>query len=148
MKMTNKKAAAMFLELADLLDLAGELPFKSNSYKKVAQSLLDLDEPFTVVVADNQFEKIPGAGKAIKEKLKALAETGSMPALEKWRNHEMAPFYPSLKTYNLKPRPLGLLARKLKAKDFGELAGKLKDYDINQLSGQTKSIAIQIMKIR
>jgi DNA polymerase (family 10) len=144
--MTNQLAARMFFELADLLDLAGELPFKSGSYRKIARSLYDLDEPFADIVKENRFEEIPGAGKAIKEKLLALVETGSIPALEKWRKHELASFYPWLEALNLPPRPLGMLARKFQAKDFKDLVNKLKGYDIKYLTGQSKATANAIIK--
>jgi DNA polymerase (family X) len=139
--MTNQLAARLFYELADLLDLAGELPFKSGSYRKVAQSLLGLDEPFEKVVAEGRFDMIPGAGKAIKEKLAALVETGSIPVLEKWRKSDLAPFYPWLEAFHLAPRPLGMLARKLQAKDYKDLVNKLNNYDIKSLTGQSKVTA-------
>lgn len=135
----------MLLELADLLDLAGELPFKPNSYRKVAQSLRNLGEPFAKIVETNRWDKIPGAGKAIKEKLQALVDTGQFPALEKWRKHEMAAYYPVLIDLNLKPRPLGMLARKLKAKDFNDLLDKLTGYDIKKLTGQSRDTAMKII---
>jgi DNA polymerase (family 10) len=139
--MINNEAANMFLELADLLDLAGELPFKSSSYRKVADSLRNLDTPFDQLVNAGQFDKIAGAGKAIKEKLKAIAETGSLPALDNWRKHEIAVFYPWLETLKLKPRPLGIIIRKLGAVDFKDLMTKLKDQDITKLTGRTKETA-------
>ena len=139
--MNNSEAAELFLELADLLDLAGELPFKASSYRKVAVSLQNLDEPFEIVVKENRFDKIPGAGKAIKEKLKAIAETGRLPSLEKWREHEVYQFYPWLEVYNVKPRQLGMLARKLEAVDIKDLQRKLKGYDLQKLVGKSKQTA-------
>ncbi len=135
----------MFNELADLLDLAGELPFKSASYRKVANSLKELDEPFVEIVKDEQWDKIPGAGKAIKEKLKSMVKTGSIPALEKWRKHEMASYYAWMTALNLKPRPLGMLAKKLQAKDFKDLLNKLNGYDIKTLTGQSRETASKIL---
>ena len=144
--MTNNEAADMFLELADLLDLAGELPFKSSSYRKVANSLQNLKEPFQQIVKDNEFEKIPGTGKAIKEKLVAMALTGKLPSLEKWRQHEMASFYPWVNNLNLNPRSLGTLIRKLEAHDFKDLLQKLKNYDIKSLTNKAKDTAAKIIE--
>ena len=143
--MTNNEAADMFLELADLLDLAGELPFKSSSYRKVAHSLQNLKEPFQQIVKDNEFEKIPGAGKAIKEKLVAMALTGKLPALEKWRQHETASFYPWIVKLNLNPRSFGALIKKLNALDYKDLLRKLENYDIKKLTGKAKDTAVKIL---
>jgi len=139
--MTNSEAANLFLELADLLDLAGEISFKSSAYRKVAAGLQELDTPFDQLVGAGRWGKIPGAGKAIREKLRTMSETGKLPALDKWRQHQIAVFYPWLDALKLKPRPLGILIRKLGAADFRELLGKLKNQDIAKLTGQAKEAA-------
>ena len=143
--MTNNEAANMFYELADLLDLAGELPFKSSAYRKVATGLRKLDTPFDRLVSAGHLSKIPGAGKAIKEKLKTMAETGNLPALDKWRKHEIAVFYPWAIGLKLKPRSFGILVRKLEAADFKDLLAKLKKQDIAKLTGRAKEAANIIM---
>ena len=143
--MNNSEAAEMFLELADLIDLAGELPFKSASYRKVASSLKNLEEPYEKAVKENRFDKIPGAGKAIKEKLKTMAQTGRLPTLEKWRTHKVYSFYPWLAAYNVQPRPLGILIKKLQARDSKDLLGKLEKYDLKNLTGKTKQTARRLL---
>ena len=144
--MNNFEAAAMFLELADLLDLAGELSFRSSSYRKAASSLSNLEKSFEDVVKNGEFDKIPGVGKAIKEKLKVIAETGSLPTLEKWRKDKVYLFYPWLEVYGVTPRPLGILIRKLDASDIKDLQAKLRGFELKKLTGQSKMIAKEILK--
>jgi DNA polymerase (family X) len=142
--MTNQEAAALFLELADLLDLAGELPFKSFSYRKVAVSLENLGEPFARIISDNDFIKIEGAGKAIREKLTVLALTGKFPALDKWRNHEIAKFKNLIRLYDVKPRPLGVLIKKLEARDVGDFVEKIERTEPSNFSGQVRETILKI----
>lgn len=137
----------MFLELADLLDLAGELPFKSSSYRKVAKSIKDLAEPFARIISDNDFVKIDGAGKAIREKLTVLAVTGKFPSLEKWRNHEIAQFQELIGRYEVKPRPLGVLIKKLGARDIEDFYGKIEQVDLSDFSGQVRETASKIKEV-
>lgn len=136
----------MFFELADLLDLAGELPFKAAAYRKVALSLRELDVPLGEIVATGKYDMIPGAGRAIREKLANIVATGKLPALDKWRQHKMADFYPWLDIIKIKPRPLGLIARKLEAPEMKELIIKLQDYDLKALTGQVKETAEKIIE--
>ncbi|OQX92602.1 MAG: hypothetical protein B6D58_02155 [candidate division Zixibacteria bacterium 4484_95] len=143
--MNNIEAAEMFLELADLIDLAGELPFKARSYRKIAQSLKNLKQPFADIVKENRFDKIPGTGKAIKEKLRTMVETERIPTLEKWRKHHVKLFYRWLTLYDIKPRPLGMLIRLLDASDCEDLLKKLKSYDLKKLTGQVKQTAKKIL---
>jgi|GEM_PF-3192347 len=109
--MNNQQAADLFNELADRLDLAGELPFKSAAYRKTAAALLALKEPFTKVVAEGRFELIPGAGKAIKEKLIMLISSGRLEALEKWRQHETGRFFDLMAQTGVKPAALARLIK-------------------------------------
>jgi len=145
--MTNIEAAAMFIELADLLDLAGELPFKSASYRKVARSLGELSEPFGQIISAGNFHQIDGAGKAIREKLTAMALTGKLPALEKWRQHKAAGFYEALKRYQVKPRPLGALIKKCEARDIKDLLEKIDKHGIDSFTGQMRETAIKIKEV-
>jgi DNA polymerase (family X) len=145
--MTNNEVAALFLELADLLDLAGELPFKSSSYRKVAISLENLAEPFGKIIGNNDFAKIEGAGKAIREKLTVLAVTGKFPSLEKWRNHEMAKFRELVGEYHIKPRPLGVLIRKMEANNIEDFKFKINEVDPGKFTGQVKEMALHIKEV-
>ena len=144
--MDNAQAADMFFELADLLDLAGELPFKAAAYRKVALSLQRLGVPLGEIVATGKYDKIPGAGRAIREKLANIVATGKLPALDKWREHKMADFYPWLDLMKIRPRPLGLLAGKLGATEMKELIIKLRDYNLKALTGQVKETAEKIIE--
>lgn len=135
----------MLLELADLIDLAGELPFKSSAYRKVAQSLNCLDEPLEALARENRLNEISGAGKAIVEKLETMVGAGKLPSLEKWRRHEISVFYPALSRLNLEPRPLGNIIRKLKARDFEDLKAKLEANGLKKLTGRAKETAQKIL---
>jgi DNA polymerase (family X) len=145
--MTNHEVANLFLELADLLDLAGELPFKSSSYRKIAVSLEKLSEPFGKIISDGESAKIDGAGKAIREKLTVLAVTGKFPALDKWRNHDIAKFRQLLERYPVKPRPLGTLIRKLGAHDVDDLTAKIELINLDNYTGQVRETALKIKEV-
>jgi DNA polymerase (family X) len=145
--MTNHEVADLFLELADLLDLAGELPFKSSSYRKIAASMENLSEPFGKIISNGESAKIEGAGKAIREKLTVLAVTGKFPSLEKWRNHETAKFRELLERFLVKPRPLGTLIRKLEARDIDDLISKIELIDLDNYTGQARETALKIKEV-
>jgi DNA polymerase/3'-5' exonuclease PolX len=143
--MNNTEAAQIFLELADRVDLAGELPFKGASYRKVARSLMDLTEPFQLIVRQMEYGKIAGAGKTIKEKLATLAMTDKLPALEKWRTHETSKFYAAIKQYGIGSGSLGRLIKKYQAKDIAELIVRIRESGTDSLSGQIKETALKIL---
>src|SRR6266478_2858401 len=83
--MTKSQIADVLQEIATLLELKDENPFKIRAYANAARSL----ETFGGNLADLQDEealaKIPGIGKAIAAKIKELAATGSLKYLEELR---------------------------------------------------------------
>src|SRR6266478_131487 len=83
--MTKSQIAEVLEEIATLLELKDENPFKIRAYANAARSL----ETFGGNVADLQDEealaKIPGIGKAIAAKIKELAGTGKLKYLEELR---------------------------------------------------------------
>src|SRR5467141_1840003 len=80
--MTKSQIADVLQEIATLLELKDENPFKIRAYANAARSL----ETFGGNLADLQDEealaKIPGIGKAIAAKVKELAGTGKLKYLE------------------------------------------------------------------
>ena len=80
--MTNHDLADIFEHIANLLEIKGELVFKTLAYRRVAETLRNLPEDIHVVLAENRLEQIPGVGKAIAEKISELLTTGSLGFLE------------------------------------------------------------------
>ena len=84
--MTKSQIADVLQEIATLLELKDENPFKIRAYANAARSI----ETFGGNIPDLQDEealaKIPGIGKSIAEKIKELAATGSIKYLEELRN--------------------------------------------------------------
>ena len=83
--MTKSQIAQVLEEIATLLELKDENPFKIRAYANAARSL----ETFGGNLGDLQDEearaKIPGIGKAIAAKIKELAATGKLKYLEELR---------------------------------------------------------------
>jgi DNA polymerase (family X) len=106
--MTKSEIAAVLEEVAALLELKGENPFKIRAYTNAARSL----ETFGGNISDLQDEdalgKIPGIGKSIAEKIRELAATGSLKYLEELRTEFPAAI---LELFSIS----GLGAKKIKA---------------------------------
>jgi DNA polymerase (family 10) len=85
--MENQLIAAVFDEMADLLELSGENPFRIRAYRNGARAIRDLPEPVTNILEDpqRQLAEIPGIGDTLAEKTQVLISTGSLPQLEKLR---------------------------------------------------------------
>jgi DNA polymerase (family 10) len=65
-------------QIAQLLELKGENPFKIRAYTNAARALESLGEPLATIVAEERLGEIEGIGKAITEKVTELVTTGRL----------------------------------------------------------------------
>ena len=76
--MTKSQIAAVLEEIATLLELKDENPFKIRAYANAARSLETFGGNLADLKDEEALAKIPGIGKAIAAKIKELVETGSL----------------------------------------------------------------------
>ena len=76
--LTNGDLARIFHDIGDMLEVKGELVFKTVAYHRAADAIgrspVDLVEAYRA----GQAPKVPGVGAAISDKIKELATTGRM----------------------------------------------------------------------
>ncbi|MEM6769764.1 MAG: DNA polymerase/3'-5' exonuclease PolX, partial [Bacteroidota bacterium] len=82
--MTNPDIARHFNELAKLMELHQDNPFKIRSYSNAYNKLRKIDEPLAGRT-EAELQQLEGVGKNIAAKIHELATTGQMATLEKWR---------------------------------------------------------------
>src|ERR1700694_4299192 len=83
--MTKSQIAEVLQEIATLLELKDENPFKIRAYANAARSLETFGGSLPDLQDEEALAKIPGIGKAIAAKIKELAATGSLKYLEELR---------------------------------------------------------------
>ena len=84
--MNNSEVARVFQDIADLLELKRENPFKIRAYQKVARSIKHLPAEVEQLVAENRLKEVPGAGEAITKKITELVTTGKLDYYEKLKS--------------------------------------------------------------
>jgi len=67
--MNRKEVAAILEEIALLLELSGENPFKARSYENVARQILQSAEDVTDLVKAKRLRELKGVGEAIEQKI-------------------------------------------------------------------------------
>jgi len=79
----NSEVAWVFKDIAVLLELKRENPFKIRAYQKVARSVEHLPVEVEQLVAEDRLKEVPGAGEAITKKITELVTTGKLDYYEK-----------------------------------------------------------------
>ncbi len=83
--MTKDEIAAILENIARLLELKGENPFKIRAYANAARALETLGDDLPKMIAEDRLRAVEGIGKAIAEKITTLVHTGRLEYYEKLR---------------------------------------------------------------
>jgi len=75
--MQNRAIAAMFNDIADMLEIKEDSPFRITAYRRAARALEDIGEDIAAVVGRGELLKIPGVGKGTAEKIQEFLQTGT-----------------------------------------------------------------------
>jgi DNA polymerase (family 10) len=83
---TNAEIAQALDELGDLSELDGAIIHRVVAYRNAAKTVRESPVSVAALAREGRATQLPGIGATIQEKVIALGDTGSIPALEKLRN--------------------------------------------------------------
>jgi len=132
--MKNQLVADILYQIADLLDLKGEIFFKTRAYRMAAQTIEVLDEDIETVVKEDRTQSLSGVGEALAKKIKEIVETGKLAYFEKLKKEVPEGLLALLDIPGLGPKKVSALYNNLGIKSIKELQkacidGKLRDLE-------------------
>ncbi|MEM8946225.1 MAG: DNA polymerase/3'-5' exonuclease PolX [Planctomycetota bacterium] len=135
--MNNREIAAVFEQLADLLEFQGANPFRIRSYRSGARKIADLSEPLGSIVADpdRQLTDLDGIGKTLAEKTEELLTTGKLKALEDLLSELPASLMALLRVPGLGPKKAAVLHKQLGVASLDELRVACTEQRVRDLKG-------------
>jgi len=83
--LTNGDLARIFHEIGDMLELKGELVFKTVAYHRAADAIGRSPVDLVSAYRSGTPPQVPGVGKAISDKIRELATTGHMAVYDRLR---------------------------------------------------------------
>ena len=112
-ELTNGDLARIFHEIGDILELQGELVFKTVAYHRAADAIGRSPVDLVSAYRSGSVPRIPGVGKAISDKLQELATTGRLRMLDRLRAEIPASLVELLQIPGLGPKTVRLLHQEL-----------------------------------
>ncbi|HEY3398092.1 MAG TPA: DNA polymerase/3'-5' exonuclease PolX [Armatimonadota bacterium] len=136
--MTNAEIAAVFEDIADLLDLAAGDRFRVISYRRAAENIAAQSRSVEALAREGgvaALQALPGLGRHISDKIVELLETGSVA----YHQELLAQFPPSLlellRVPGLGPKKVALFYRTLGITSRAELAAAATEQRLRDLPG-------------
>ncbi len=134
--MEKQGTAKILEEIAVLLELKGENPFKSRAYYSAARTVeLMGEEELRKLVYDDRLKEVKGIGAALEEKLKELINSGRLAYYEELKASVPAGLVEMLRIPGLGPRKVRSLHEMLKITTLAELEYACRENRLVNLKG-------------
>lgn len=144
--MNNVQIAWFLEEIADLLEIKGESPFKVRAYRKGAVALEHLREDVATLYREGRLTQVPGIGGALAKKIGELLETGKLAYLENLRQEIPESLREMLAIPGVGPRTIKTIYDHLQIKDLEALERAAKEKQIRRLPGLGNKTEVNILR--
>ncbi len=118
---TNADLARIFHEIGDMLEVKGELVFKTVAYHRAADAIARAPFDVAAAYASGDRRSIPGVGQAISDKIVELATTGHMAVHDRLRAEIPASLVDLLRIPGLGPKTVRLVHEGLGVESIDDL---------------------------
>lgn len=136
MPIHNADIAAIFEEIADLLEIKGDNPFRVRAYRNAAMTIEGLGKDLKTFLEEGQdLKSLPGVGKDLEGKILEILETGTCRALKKLHQQVPATLREFLNIPGLGPKRIGGIYRELGIQTTEELLKAAHDGRLRSLPG-------------
>jgi len=143
--MTNKQIATTFSDLAKIMELHDENPFKIRSYNSAYLTLRKVEQPL-IEMSDEEITALKGVGKTIAAKIRELNESGKMMTYEKYREMTPPGVVDMLKVNGFGPKKVKVVWKELGAESIGELLYACNENRLVEIKGFGQKTQTELIK--
>ena len=133
--MENLKVAEVFSNIAKILEIKQDNPFRIRAYEKAAQNVKDLSEDIQTLIDEERLSNIPGVGKDLAKKIKEIVSTGRLKFYADLKESIPSGLLDLLNIPSIGPKTAGALYKKLKIKSIQDLEKAIKTNKLIGLFG-------------
>ena len=132
--MKNQEIARIFNEIAYLLEIKGENPFRIRAYRRAALNIEGLTRDVAEITKD-ELRKIPGIGQDLAGKIQEYVGTGRLQFYEELKKEVPGGLSLLLSVPSLGPKTAKLFFDKLKIKNLEDLELFARQHKLSGLPG-------------
>ncbi|MBI1830411.1 MAG: DNA polymerase/3'-5' exonuclease PolX [Planctomycetes bacterium] len=133
--MDKSEVAAVLEEIAVLLELQGENPFRANAYAKAGRTIAQLETNIADLVDAGTLDQIPGIGETLRDKITTLVTTGKLPFYEDLKAKTPPGLLQMLRLPGMGPKKVKALYDQLGIDDLVKLKAGCDNGSVAKLKG-------------
>jgi DNA polymerase (family 10) len=133
--MDKSEISDILEEIAVLLELKGENPFKARAYTNAARALDNFEGDIAQMVAEDRLEELPGIGDALQQKITDLVKTGHLKYHEDLRKSVPEGLLAMMEIPSLGAKKINALHAKLGIASVAELEAACLAHKVRDLPG-------------
>ncbi len=143
----NADIAAIFNQIADLLEIKGDHPFRIGAYRNAARTLATLATSVQTMIEEKRdLKDLPGIGLDLSAKITEIVTTGNC-ALHEQLRREMPPLLSALLTVpGLGPKRVKTLYQEAHIESIDQLYRAAGAGQISQIRGFGKRVEQRILE--
>jgi len=147
MPVVNATIAAVFEQIADLLDIQGANPFRIRAYRNAARTIGGLGSDVKALLAQGaDLRDLPGIGDDLAAKIREIVETGKSAFLERLQKEVPPAVAELLRIPGLGPKRVRALYEDLDVQSLEQLLRAARDGRIRELPGFGKKTESRIVE--
>ena len=131
----NIDIARIFEEIADLLEIQGENPFRIRAYRAAARTIETLTVPAASLAGEGRLDELPGIGEDLAGKIGTILETGTLPLLQELTAKTPESLVQMLRIPGLGPKRARQIYDTLHLATLADLETAVKSGRLRQLRG-------------
>jgi DNA polymerase (family X) len=130
----NQSVARVLVEIADLLEIKGENPFKIRAYRNAADTIATSVEA-VAPLSPAELQKLPGIGRDLAARVRELLDTGTIPFHQELLAEFPITLLELMHLQGVGPKTVALLYRTLNISTVDELEAAARSGRLRELRG-------------
>ncbi len=147
--MINLDIARIFDEIADILEVKGDNPFRVRAYRRAARTIETLTQDLKVIAERggvDELKKIPGIGEGIARKIVEIVQTGDCKKHRELTRELPPGLLEMLAIPRVGPKTIAKVHDELGVSSIAELEAAAKQHKLRGISGLGAKVEENILK--